>query len=160
MTATTIPTWARGHLIRAAFYAGAVAGQGATLDEVRRAVRITLGETTARPLVRDARKNKRAADGHRYADVGPFQISLQHYRHLAPTELAAVAARLLGADGTAEFLRRLRAGSVFYGERTVNDANTPDAQILAAVADAVLAQVERLVVAPLTGLPAGTQLTA
>lgn len=158
---TTIPTWARGHLIRAAFYAGAVAGQGATLEETRRAVRITLGETTARPLVRDARKNKRAGDGHRYADVGPFQISLQHFARLVPTELAALAARLLGpVDGTAEFLRRLRAGSVFYGERTVNDAATPDAKILAAVADAVLAEVERLVVAPLTGLPAGTQLTA
>lgn len=158
---TALPSWTRGHLVRAAFYAGCVAGQGATLDETRRAVRITLGETTARPLVRDARKNRPAANGRRYADVGPFQVSLQHWAGQSATELAATARRLLGpVEGAAEFLRRLRAGSVFYGERGLLEQRTPDAKVLAAVADVVLGEVERLVVAELAGIAPDVQLTA
>lgn len=148
-----IAPWACRKMVRAAYLAGVVAGQAdATLGDAQRSVRISLGETGALPMVRDASKN-RPIGAMRYADVSAWGISLVHTPglRLAPNEevrrtLAVAATRELmqPRNGAVAFLARLRAGSVFHGETDVRDRVGLNGRLLADMADVVIAEIAKI----------------
>lgn len=154
-----IPPWARAKLIRTAFLAGIVYANGASIDEVERSCHITLGETGAQPKVRDALKN-RLISGHRYADVGAWQVSLVHRIRsvLGASRLGQemVVRDLLDVRRAAPLMiERLRGQSTFRAEAGVRDAVGVDGRTLREISDVVMVQVRAIDAAPtmdLTGV--------
>jgi hypothetical protein len=146
--ADVIPVWARSKLIRAAFLAGCIYQAGGTVDEVKRATDITLGESGAMPVVRDATKNRPIA-GHRWADVSPWGLSLIHWLKVllgaSRAEQETLVRSLLDPRQSApETLIRIRAGSAFHAEIAVRDGIGIDGRILREISDAVMAEVSKI----------------
>ena len=130
-----IPTWATAQMLRASILAGIAWRDGATLDETVMLLRKTLGESNARPLVRNAVDNKQGKDGVRWADVGAWQVNMVN----APKgQYVAFAALMLHPLSAISTVRRLMAkGAKFYGADKVDNPQTDDDRILRAIADRI-----------------------
>ena len=158
-----IPPWARGKMLRAAFGAGLLYGGGATRDEVKRGVDVCLGETGATVAVRDARKNSIKL-GHRWADAGLWQVSLMHFHAkilgTPPAQLIATLEELTRGlldlrEAAKRTLSHLRLGSAFHSEAAVRDGVGVQGRLLKEMSDAVMVEVDRLIVGqaqPLAGV--------
>lgn len=139
-------------MVRAAYLAGVVAGKSnaagyadATSGEVERSVRISLGETGALPMVRDASKN-RPIGGVRWADVSAWGISLVHTAANFDRAYYEGTTRLLldPRQAVPLLLARMRAGSVFHGETDVRDRVGLNGRLLADMADVVIAEIAKI----------------
>lgn len=147
---TASQPWAVSLQTRAAVLAGVAMAHTPDLGEVERLVWKCLGETNARPLVRDAKDNEPIGVA-RWADAGAWQVSLAHHlvilgRDARSTADLVAAARLMlqPASQVDTVLRLMRGGTVFYGERIVRDRVEPHGPVLRVIADRIMVQVRAI----------------